>query len=383
MEQLGLTIVADENIPAVEDMFQQHSAQLPVKIIRADGRRLSAEQVKNADVLLVRSVTKVNESLLAGSKVRFVGSATIGTDHLDKDYLQSHGIEYCSAPGCNADAVVEYVVSCLSHLLEGGISELKSKTIAVIGVGNVGGRLVKRLNDFGVESVMLNDPFRAKTESGFSTLQDCFASADIIAMHTPLTTTGEFPTRHLVTSELLSQLKPNAILINAGRGPAIKEQDLLACLKRRPDLKTVMDVWEHEPKIDSQLAQLVDIATPHIAGYSLEGKVRGTYMLKCALSEWLKQEFTATLNHFLPKPELSELVVSDRASIDQIIRVIYDPFADDRRFRRSLACENQPYEFDQLRKNYPERREFYSLCIDAKRSQPLEHALQNIGFTLR
>ena len=379
MSQKSISIIADENIPGVEQMFQVGAN---VSITKVDGRRVTAAQVRDADVLLVRSVTKVNEALLAGSKVRFVGSATIGTDHLDKAYLAANDIYYCSAPGCNADAVVEYVLCCLSTLLDEGVSSLKTKTVAVVGVGNVGGRLVKRLQRLGVKNILLNDPLRAQKEAGFSDLEDCFEQADIIAMHTPLTKDGEHPSYHLVTERLLAKLKPEAVLINAGRGPAIKEQDLLAFLKARCDVKTVMDVWEHEPLINSELAALVDIATPHIAGYSLEGKVRGTYMLRCALSQWLGESFEQPLTQFLPLPALNAISLSQRATIADVMRVIYDPSAVDKRFRKSLCAPDQPLAFDKLRKSYPERREFYSLNILSGSDIVIDTELHKLGFSV-
>jgi erythronate-4-phosphate dehydrogenase len=381
VSQKRLSIVADENIPAVEEMFQE-AGDRTVVITKVDGRRLTAEQVQEADVLLVRSVTKVNEALLTGSKVRFVGSATIGTDHLDKGYLEAHGIHYCSAPGCNADAVVEYVLCCLSTLLDGGVSSLKNMTVAVVGVGNVGSRLVQRLQRIGVKNVLLNDPLRAQNEPGFSDLETCFEQADVVAMHTPLTKDGKFPSYHLVKTQLLEKLKFGAVLINAGRGPAIKEQDLFAFLKTRSDIKTVMDVWEHEPVINSELAALVDIATPHIAGYSLEGKVRGTYMLRCALSKWQGESFEQPLTQFLPQATLTNISLSKRASIADAMRVVYEPSADDKRFRKSLTSADQPLAFDQLRKNYPERREFYSLKVTSDENLAIENELQKLGFSV-
>lgn len=377
----GLKIVADENIPGVEQMFESIGAIPVISIERVDGRRLAAEQVEDADVLLVRSVTKVDKKLLANSAVKFVGSATIGTDHLDKSFLKAQGIHYCSAPGCNADAVVEYDLCCLSLLLEGGIAALADKTVAIVGVGNVGSRLAERLSRIGVKSLLLNDPPRAQTEEGFSDLSECFAQADIVALHTPLTKEGRWPSHHLVTKGLLDTLKPNAVLINAGRGPAINEQDLLAFLTERSDVKTAIDVWEYEPQINPELAALVDIATPHIAGYTLEGKVRGTYMLKAALCAWLKQPFTQLLTDYLPEPAIQELVLSERAQIDSVMKAIYDPYADDRRFRASLTQSDQPIAFDKLRKLYPERREFYSLTYSGSVTVELKKQLASLGFS--
>ena len=372
-----LSIVADENIPAVEEMFGGFGS-----IIRVDGRTLSAQDLKNVDVLLVRSVTKVNQQLLEHSAVKFVGSATIGVDHIDQSYLKDHNIQFTSAPGCNADAVVEYDISCISELLSQSGELLVNKTVAIVGVGNVGGRLVKRLAAIGVKSLLLNDPVRAQTESGFSSLEYCLRNADIIAMHTPLVIDGQWPTKHLVTIEQLQWLKPDSILLNAGRGAAIKADDLLAFLSVRKDVKTVLDVWEHEPFIDANLADCIDIATPHIAGYTLEGKMRGTYMLKQAFCQWMKIEIGDALEDYLPVASMSSVEITPRGKLEQLIKLMYDPYSDDRALRKTLKASDQAVKFDLLRKQYPERREFYSLQIKGSIDKEMKQQFAHYGFTV-
>lgn len=374
-----MKIVADENIPALEPLFAPFADVLE----RHHGRHLSHADVKDADVLLVRSVTRVNADLLAGSRVKFVGSATIGTDHLDIDWLEQAGIHYTAAPGCNADAVVDYVLTNLLRLqLQQGI-ELKTRCVGVVGAGNVGGRLVRRLQALGVR-VMVCDPPRAEREGGadFSDLQSVFAQADIVCLHTPLVTQGRWPSLHMVGREQLLALKPGAILLNAGRGSVIDENALLSVLDERDDLTVVLDVWEHEPQINQDLLQRVDIGTPHIAGYSLEGKVRGTWMLYQALCQHLQQPVTKTLESLLPPPRIAQVKVAANIKPAEITRLLYEPLEDDRRLRQALqrAGDAQGDAFDRLRRDYPVRREFSSLQVSGDFSEATKNTLRAVGF---
>ena len=376
MKPFDLNIVADENIPAVEQMFAQFGS-----ITRVDGRTLTPEQLVDVDVLLVRSVTKVNQQLLANSPVKFVGTATIGTDHVDKSYLQSQHIQFASAPGCNADAVVEYDLSCIMQLLQQSNECLADKVVAIIGVGNVGSRLASRLTAVGVKQLLLNDPPRAEHEAGFSDLTLALQTADIIALHTPLIKGGPWPTQHLLGSAELAMLKPGAILLNAGRGPAIKGNDLLEFLRVRSDVRTVLDVWEHEPEVDRELAAMVNIATAHIAGYSLEGKLRGTFMLKQALADYLQVDCKESLQQFLPEASITSVQLTDQANATGVINLLYAPYRDDRALRATLHGPDQRREFDLLRKNYPVRREFSSLAIGGSISDSKKLQILQFGFS--
>ncbi len=382
MNNLSLHIVVDENIPAVETLFGGFGS-----ICRLPGRHLKREDVAAADVLLVRSISQVNEALLAGSNVKFVGTATIGTDHIDQAYLQQQGISFSSAPGCNADAVVEYVISCLYMLAAEQGFELLDKTVGIIGVGNVGGRLQRRLRGMGIH-VLINDPPRAAREAGsaepFTVLEDLLADADIVCCHTPLTTTGEFPSKHLLNKDNLNRLRPGAVLLNAGRGPVINNQDLLNWHRLREDVTLILDVWEHEPAVDAELAARVRIGTPHIAGYSLEGKVRGTFMLYEAFCQAQGIPPILTLDDCLPPAELTDLTINDTADVRQAIDAVYHPAADDRRFRDSLQdTAQQPQNFDRLRKEYPVRREFASLTLhDVSGVSAQGRLLKALGFKL-
>ena len=359
-----MRIVADENIPLVEAFFSGFG-----EITRVAGRSMSAATVKDADVLLVRSVTKVNEALLSGSQVRFVGTCTIGTDHLDLDYLDANDISWSSAPGCNARGVIDYVLGSLMTLAEDAGVDLASRVYGVVGAGEVGGRLATVLKGLGWH-VKVCDPPRARQEKGdFVDLEEVIQSCDVISVHTPLTTVGADATWHLLDEAKLSSLQPNTWLINAARGPVIDNQALLRVLQLREDLEAVLDVWEHEPLVNLDLAKRCKIATPHIAGYSLDGKQRGTEQIYRALCNCLQVPVIHRLEDFLPPQPLPHLTLAADADpkwvLPALSRLVYDPRRDDADFRRSLSPdpEVQRQHFDVLRKNYPVRREIPGLKV--------------------
>lgn len=242
----SLSILADENIPALEPLFGPLG-----QLRRLPGRTLSADDVADADILLVRSVTRVGPDLLAGSSVRFVGTATIGTDHLDIPWLEEAGIHWCNAPGCNADSVVDHVLSALWHLAAERGRDPLDFCVGVVGAGNVGGRLLRRLEALGMRTLVC-DPPRAEQEgeAGFVSLEQVLQEADLVALHTPLTDSGDHATWHLLQEDNLPLLKPGAILLNAGRGAVIDNGALLRLMERRDDLTLVLDVWEEEPDLD-------------------------------------------------------------------------------------------------------------------------------------
>ncbi|WP_448124744.1 4-phosphoerythronate dehydrogenase PdxB [Pseudomonas veronii] len=359
-----MLIVADENIPLLDAFFQGFG-----EIRRVPGRSIDRATVEQADVLLVRSVTNVNRALLEGSKVRFVGTCTIGTDHLDLDYFQRAGIQWSSAPGCNARGVVDYVLGSLQTLAEIEGADLNQRTYGVVGAGEVGGRLVKVLEGLGW-NVLVCDPPRQIAEDGdYVSLEQIIEQCDVISLHTPLTKSGNGSTWHLFDRERLNRLKPGAWLINASRGPVVDNAALRDVLLSREDLQAVLDVWEGEPEVDVDLADLCVLATPHIAGYSLDGKQRGTAQIYQAFCAHLGQAPAIELSDLLPPPWLAEVHLN--ASTDPawalatLCRSVYDPRRDDADFRRSLVgtVDEQRKAFDLLRKHYPERREIDGLKV--------------------
>lgn len=369
-----LKILADENMPMAEQIFSRFG-----EVTLLPGRNLSSADVIDQDVLLVRSITSVNQALLSGSKVQFVGTATIGTDHIDQAYLADNNIAFANAPGCNADAVVEYVLSVIYQLAAKYGFEPRSRIYGIIGVGNVGGRLHKRLDDLGFK-VLLNDPPRAENEAGFVSLDCLLEQADVLCLHTPLTVKGKHPSKHLLSTAQLETLRHNAIVINAGRGPVIDNAALLAIGKKRDDLRLALDVWEHEPAVDAELAERCDFVSPHIAGYSLDGKIRGTYMLYQALCQHLGEECREGLAAFLPQAALSFQEQGSLTPLD-LMTLIYNPQVDDQLLRATIELPKaeQKQAFDQLRKTYRVRREFASLSVASQKDQK---ELAALGFQL-
>ncbi|TFY91102.1 4-phosphoerythronate dehydrogenase PdxB [Pseudomonas kairouanensis] len=359
-----MLIVADENIPLLDAFFQGFG-----EIRRVPGRSIDRAAVEQADVLLVRSVTNVNRALLEGSNVRFVGTCTIGTDHLDLDYFQQAGIQWSSAPGCNARGVVDYVLGSLQTLAEIEGVNLNQRTYGVVGAGEVGGRLVKVLKGLGW-NVLVCDPPRQVAEDGdYVSLAQIIEQCDVISLHTPLTKSGNGATWHLFDRQRLNRLKPGTWLINASRGPVVDNAALREVLLEREDLQAVLDVWEGEPEVDVDLADLCVLATPHIAGYSLEGRQRGTAQIYQAFCAHLGQEPSIQLRDLLPPLWLAQVHLNAETdpawALATLCRSVYDPRRDDADFRRSLVgtVEEQRKAFDLLRKHYPARREIDGLKV--------------------
>lgn len=379
-----MRILADENIPLVEAFFGSFG-----EIRRQPGRAFSADALAEADVLLVRSVTRVNADLLAGSPVRFVGTCTIGTDHLDQDYLAAADIAWASAPGCNARGVVDYVLGSLLALAEVAGCRLDERCYGVVGAGQVGSRLVEVLRGLGCR-VLVCDPPRQEREGGdFVSLDEVLEHCDAISLHTPLSADGRWPTRHLLDAERLARLRPGTWLINASRGAVVDNAALHALLMRRPDVEAVLDVWEGEPLVDVALAEHCRIATPHIAGYSLEGKARGTAQIYRAFCAHLGLQPELELDSLLPEAWLPQLTLHADADPDWAVaalcRAVYDPRRDDADFRRSLRGgePERRAEFDRLRKAYPPRREIPGLKVELRGQAPeLAARIRALGAVL-
>lgn len=359
-----MKIVADENLAFTDYFFSEFG-----EIQNLAGRTISNDDLKDCDALLVRSVTKVNAELIKNTPIKFVGSATIGTDHLDISALENHQIPWANAAGCNAQAVAEYVVTALLTLRPELIDAGQSFCLGVVGLGNVGTRLVA-LAQFLDWRVIGYDPFvqhPAVEQVDFQTLLN---QSDAISIHVPLTQKSEHSqqdaTYHLFNENALSQMKTDAILINSARGSVVEEKALLNDIKKNKRL-VVLDVFEHEPQISAELLNALALATPHIAGYSLEGKVRGTQMIYQTFCESFDKtadkDFVSLLDTceaLLAQNEDAENAKADfKTQLMQNLSTIYDICRDDQALR---ACLNdgaiQQKAFDDLRKNYPLRREW-------------------------
>lgn len=376
-----MQIVADENIPLLDEFFAGFGT-----LQRHPGRAIDRAALGDAEVLLVRSVTRVDRALLQGSQVRFVGTCTIGTDHLDLDYFAEAGIAWASAPGCNARGVVDYVLGCLLALAEHSGRRLPELSYGVVGAGQVGGRLVELLRGLGWR-VRVCDPPRQAAEGGdFVDLARILAECDVISLHTPLDTA----TRHLIGAEQLEALRPGAWLINASRGAVLDNAALKAHLQTGADLQVALDVWEGEPQVDPELAALCRIATPHIAGYSLDGKLRGTAQIYQAYCRVMGLQPQVRLDDLLPPAWLAEVQLHASTAPDwalaTLCRAVYDPRRDDVDLRRSLCGDaaQRRAAFDALRKHYPYRREIEGLPLRLQGHSPvLAEMAAALGCVLR
>ena len=372
-----MNIYIDENIPYAKEFFADYG-----KLIFFSGRDVTAEQLAEADVLLVRSITRVDEKLLhLNSSIRFVGTATIGTDHIDQDYLKSRGIKFSSAPGCNKISVAEYILSSLLVLVEKKQFQLIDKSVAIVGAGNTGSAVFKRLNALGVNCKLYDPPLQqAGDKRDFCDFEEVL-KADIITLHVPKTQTGPYPTVHMFDETVLRELRKEQILLNASRGEVIDNQALLKLAQDDLSPLLVLDVWENEPNINKQLLPFVEVATPHIAGYSLDGKVRGTEMLYLAFCAQFNIEAVRSAQDFVAQAAISEIVISqplDQALLKSLMHLIFDVRRDDALFRQMI---DQADGFDTMRKTYQERRELSTLAVHSTVEQTL--LLQALGFAIR
>ena len=346
--------VADENIPHVGQAFASIG---DVRVLNAES--ITDEVCANADILLVRSVTRVDQSLLSQSRVRFVGSATAGFDHIDRTYLRKRGIQFTHAAGSNADSVVEYVLSALIRLSALKMRPLAGLTLGIVGCGNIGGRLAVRASAFGLH-VLKNDPPLANAgHAGFVDLETILAESDIITLHVP----GSSETYHLIGKSALQSMKPGVWLLNTSRGTVIDNTALSEVLDTGRIGTTVLDVWENEPTPDLELLQKVTLGTPHIAGHSVDGKFQGTVLLYGAVTDYFgiqpTWDFERVLQRDLPSP-ISVDPEPRSIWLDSLVRRLYDIRADNTRMRMLLNMPRDQVagKFRRLRRNYPPRRAF-------------------------
>jgi erythronate-4-phosphate dehydrogenase len=353
-------LVVDQNIPLASEAFSQFGS-----ISLVDGRNLKPEQLREAEALIVRSVTKVNRALLEGSRVRFVGTATIGMDHIDLEYLRDAGIGFASAQGCNARSVVEWVLAALAEWCVAHGEDWEGKTLGIIGHGNIGARLAVRARGVGMR-VLVNDPPLARREEHheFVDLETVLTKSDFVTLHVPLTREGEDATYHLIGARELEMMREGAVLLNASRGQVLDNGAALAVAGR---IGMILDVFENEPRPSQDLIRRCFLATPHIAGYSFEGKVNGTRMMAVALARF--RDRTSSWAPELPVPEGSRFRLKSSGLMQatlEAMRHSYPIRSDDARLREGIdwAQEDWGRHFDALRKHYPQRREFANYKVD-------------------
>lgn len=378
---MTLKIVADAAIPFANTFF---SAVGEVTLI--NGRDITPAAVRNADVLVTRTVTPVNESLLRDSPVRFVASVTSGLDHVDGEYLESRHIGFAYAPGCNARSVAEYVLSSLCVLSDQAGFDLLDKRVGIIGCGQTGSMVRALLQALGMECLIHDPPLEERGGAGpFCNLEDILA-ADILTLHVPLTDGGNHPTRGMFSEALMNRLKDDIILINTSRGGVADERALLDLLRRHPRAAAVVDVWANEPDITLELVRKAAIATPHIAGYSTDGKLKGARMVYERICDYFDIKREEILPP-LPQAGTGTITLSGPETIQDAIRMAvlssYDVRSDSIALRRILdidAGERRLY-FDELRNHYPLRREFPAMNIELINDiSGMEKKLTALGF---
>lgn len=343
-------LVADKAIPFLPGVFEAHGWSVEYLA----GSAIARKDLLDADALIVRTRTRCDETLLADTPVRAVASATIGTDHLDLDYLNRSGIAWANAAGCNAGSVAQYIESALLHLALKHRLTLRGKVLGIIGLGNVGSKVARVGAKLGM-TVLANDPPLARNgRKGLTGLSELLAQADLVTLHVPLERGGDFPTDHLAGADFLRQLKPAAFLLNSSRGEVVDGAALKAALRSGQLAGAVLDVWEDEPAIDVELLKLVDYGTPHIAGYSSDGKANGT----AAAVRFVAKNFgVEALAGFYPaglpaRPRVAEpLPEEELARLAHVADTYYDIRIDD------AALRAAPGRFEELRNGYRDRRE--------------------------
>jgi len=371
-----IKIIADQDIPFLKGVFEPYA-----EIEYYPGNNITNMVVKNADALIIRTRTKCNRDLLHGSTVKFISSATIGFDHIDTDYCEKNKIIWTNAPGCNSSSVQQYVAAALINISRKYNFSLKERTIGIVGVGHVGTKIVKLAEYFGM-TVLLNDPPRVRNEGlcGFISLEGILRDCDIITFHVPLNMTGEDKTYHMIDENLLEKVNPGTFIINTSRGEVADTEALKEVLRSGKVAGAIIDVWEREPEIDVDLLNLVDIGTPHIAGYSADGKANGTSMSVQALSKYFNLGIDNWSPASVPVPDNTMINIYNRSAsgeniIAEAIINTYNIPEDVMRLRKS------PETFEKQRADYPLRREFnaYSVKLDRK-DRDAERILRRMGF---
>ncbi|MDP4202658.1 MAG: 4-phosphoerythronate dehydrogenase PdxB [Bacteroidota bacterium] len=369
-------IIIDEKIPFIKGVLEPYA-----DVNYVEGAQIDLNIVANADALIVRTRTVCNEALLKNSAVKFIATATIGTDHIDTAYCDARGILWTNAPGCNSGSVCQYIASVLSWLVREKQVELEALTLGVVGCGHVGSKVVRLGQLLGMK-VLVNDPPLQRTHGGnYVSLDDLLQQADIVSLHTPLTRSGEDKTFHLIDDVNLHKMKPSAWLINSSRGEVVDGEALEMALENKAIQGAVLDVWEHEPHISSGLLKQVALATPHIAGYSADGKATATAMSVQALSRFFNLSLDKWQPDSIPLPQQSTLLTIDAANktLSQLFaEVVWATYAitdDNDRLRNAVA------DFEKQRGNYPIRREFQAYTINLKHgNSQLVDSLKALGF---
>ncbi len=377
-----MKIVIDENVLLGKETFS-----LIGEVTALSGRSITPEAIKNTDILVVRSITKVDKELLKNSNVKFVGSATAGIDHVDTEYLRNRGIGFASAPGSNSNSVAEYVISALLLLGRKGKISLDKLSLGVVGIGNVGSKVVKKAEGLGIKVLQNDPPLKRETKDSIFRELDELMDCDVITLHVPLSYSGVDKTLNLFDEKRMHKMKRGSVLINTSRGKVVDSYALKSALQKGYLSGAILDVWAKEPDIDKELLELVDIGTPHIAGYSYDGKVKGTRMVFDAICEFFSIDKEWKVE--LPPPRVSsiEMNVNEHEDFTEILSDVvfrvYDIKKDDLNMRKILSLEREEKRnyFDALRANYHVRREFFNTRLKLNtKNENLKNSFKALGF---
>jgi erythronate-4-phosphate dehydrogenase len=381
-----MKIMADAHIPFVNECFSSLG-----EVVTISPQNITPDLVADADVLLVRALTAVNANLLNGSRIKFVATATTGVNHVDRQYLQDRGIGFASAPGANANSVADYIVAALLSIANKHNVRLKGKSIGLIGVGRIGSRVEKRVRALDMHVCLNDPPLQRKTgDIKYSPLKELY-QCDFISIHTPLILDGDDKTFHLADANFFNSLKNKTFFINASRGEVVDTEALIQAISGGKLIGTIIDVWENEPHIDTQLLNKVDIATPHIAGVAIDGRAGGMFMAYEAMCKYFGFEDSMNLENLLPAPEVPKIRLDVESSDEQeilshIVQKVYAIEKDDYTMRKilDLSVSKQGAYFDQIRDSYPNRRDFHNTQVVLNLSSDiLSDKIKNIGFKIR
>ncbi len=373
-----MKIVIDEKIPFIRGVFEPYA-----EVVYSAGRAIDSRMVADADALIVRTRTKCGSHLLKGSKVKIIASATIGFDHIDTQWCESENIRWVNAPGCNSSSVMQYIIASLFQLASKNSMNLRSVTLGVVGVGNVGSKVVMAARAIGM-NVLQNDPPRKRREGlkDFISLDNLLAESDIVTLHVPLKRDGHDKTHYLINRRNLVRMKSDSILINTSRGEVVDNNALRMALSDEIIGGAVLDVWEGEPDADTGLIELTDIATPHIAGYSVDGKANATVKAVREVAETLQIPLRDWQPESVPQPVEPVIDLTAHAGKYQAAELAglavihtYPVKEDDRLFRK------EPGKFEFLRDNYRIRREFNSYFVKVNEEDARE-ILARLGFNM-
>lgn len=335
-------IVVDKNMPGIDKLFGDFS-----EIILVEGRSISNEILRDADALLCRSITQVNQQLLINTSVKFVGTATIGIDHLDIDWLDSENIKWCNAIGCNAAAVAQYVLSAMAFWCKSRNTSLQNLRVGIVGAGHVGSELARCLDNLDIDYLLCDPPLQLEGDNRVMVSMQKIRECDVITLHVPLVENGDYQTRHLFDLDELEHLTDNHLLINTSRGCVIDNKALESYLSNKQSADVVLDVYEGEPDISTQLLSQCLLTTPHIAGHTLEGKLRGSWLIYKIFCQYF--EISEIRKEEDLYPDENRIILLEDAFESNLLS-IYDIQSDSDALRSNTA-ESMATKFDGLRKN--------------------------------